>query len=90
MQTIMLWTSGVFSTTTSSVSPIGMPSSATAPVPFSRSRALYSGSDHALATTCAPSAGPRESMNSSWARTSSAVTTPFSTSRSRIARAISS
>ena len=59
MQTITLCTSSVSSTTTMS-SPCSppMPSSAHAVVALASSRALNSGSVHALATTVAPSCGP--------------------------------
>ena len=59
MQTTTWWVSAVFSTTTM-CSPCGplKPSSAIAAVPSSSSRALYSGSTQARATTFAPFIGP--------------------------------
>ena len=59
MHTTTWWVSGVCSTTTM-CSPWGplKPSSAIEPVPSASSRALYSGSTHAWATTLAPFMGP--------------------------------
>ena len=59
MQTTMLWTAGVFSTTTSfSDWRPTKPCSATALVPSSRRRRLKIGSTHARATILAPLRGP--------------------------------
>ena len=59
MQTTMLWTVGVFSTTTSfSDWRPTKPCSATALVPSSSSRCLNAGSTQARATILAPLRGP--------------------------------
>ena len=80
MQTMRLWTSGVFSTVTNSTGPeASMPSSRAASLVSERRRALKPGSTQARATSLAPLAGERDSMYSICRRTSSLVKTFFST-----------
>ena len=89
VQTAMLWTSSVFSTTVilGEVSGRSYPSSRKADSASANRRFLYSGSTQAWARILAPSFGERESILSAIVKMSSNVQTPFSINSACIAAA---
>jgi hypothetical protein len=90
VHTTTFCTVSVFSSTVSLAPPMSMPKSATASVPSASNRRLNAGSVQARATTSAPREGRQESSVSRPRRIWSAVKTPFSMSRSWMAKIISS